>query len=313
MEFKNTKKKRFPSSSDEELATPEKVESWPRAVTESPKKRPKHHGDENQKAVSGRVKEENTTTSTEGTSHVERKPRPDSVKKYLLSELDAANDSTKEGDHTKVAATGETKMGFGRKHRDKTYREVVTKDQEYARWAKNERRHKGVSGPLSKFMEWLDSPEGQNIEEGNQQFTYGTYHGKSFNQIAESDPSYHVRYRKALEKKGKKPGEQLTRYISWYKKAIGADPKIISYPRKSGDNQRFTFGQHKGATFLEVARGDPSYHLRYMAMDPNVRSKRNEFNAYVEYFESNWDSCDYEAYRGGHDDWNPNFAGGIIY
>ena len=125
-------------------------------------------------------------------------------------------------------------------------------------------------------------------------FHFGQHRGKTFVEIAQDDPGYHERYMYILRKKGMKPKPVLTRYINWFNKsgraAVSSRGVQSAYSRsrqaKSSEGEsRFTFGAHKGQTFRQVAREDPSYHLRCQETGycPDGMSD------YTEYFSRNGD------------------------
>lgn len=47
-------------------------------------------------------------------------------------------------------------------------------------------------------------------------FTIGKHKGKTFEQIARTDPRYHIAYSYVLQKKNLSPSALLTGYISWF-------------------------------------------------------------------------------------------------
>jgi hypothetical protein len=58
-------------------------------------------------------------------------------------------------------------------------------------------------------------------------------------------------------------------------------------PEGKGFEHRFTFGQHKGQTFADVARHDPGYHVRYMRiLTRNKESPHDELVEYIRWLES---------------------------
>ena len=103
----------------------------------------------------------------------------------------------------------------------------------------------------------------------NSIFNRGQHRGKTFAEVAKLDPDYHVRYMHILDRKGKQPNTILTRYINWFNNTGGASvwgaQSTYGMKRRAGKgigNDKFTSGIHKGQTFRQVAREDPSYHLR---------------------------------------------------
>lgn len=115
-------------------------------------------------------------------------------------------------------------------------------------------------------------------------FSFGKHKGKSFRDIAREDPKYHVRYMSVLKKNGRNPPRILLRYISWRKKAgaSGSIPSNRTRRREDGSNERFTFGSKRGQTFRQVARDDPSYHLR--CAETGYNPDPDQMGRYLDYF-----------------------------
>ena len=65
------------------------------------------------------------------------------------------------------------------------------------------------------------------------------------------DPEYHTRYVRVLRKKGKEPFGALIHYIEYV--------KAVELERRG--SEKFTYGQHYGMKFCEIARVDPGYHV----------------------------------------------------
>lgn len=327
--------------------SPDRSESIkPQAVTLSPQKKRKCNDDE-----TGSQEQEDQSSEV------------DSPKKEdLSSAFEEAKDSENKPQGDPV--TADTVMGFPR-YPDRTNRYIVTQHPDFVLWARRKHESGEAFGNLRLFVEWLDTPEGQELDfegQGNQKlgfgkygditfkqlaktdpdyhvrfmsalkrkgeepdpmlalyasfyeryqdklkpndsnnshdnqiFTFGKYNGKSFREVAKSDPGYHVRYRRALEERGENLSPQLLEYIKWYNANSGADPLCASPRMKSNElgNQRFTFGQHKGKTFRWVARIDPSYHLRFIDMNPGVALQK--LKDYLEFFDRHGN--EYEAHR----------------
>lgn len=130
----------------------------------------------------------------------------------------------------------------------------------------------------------------------NDTFSFGQHKGQTFAYIAEEDPTYHVRYMAMVKKKGQKPPRVLRKYMAWLKKSgviksgVGggggsAPSDTRSRRRESAGDERFNFGTKRGQTFRQVAKNDPSYHLRCSATgynpDPDQMARYREyFNRY---------------------------------
>jgi hypothetical protein len=114
----------------------------------------------------------------------------------------ANGDNEQEGSEEEVS--GDTIVGFGR-HAERTYRQVMIDQYEYVRWA---RAQDSVSGGLAQFVQWTNSDEGKSLEiksQGNEEFTFGQHEGQKFCEIAQQDPTYHVRYMDVLKRKNETP------------------------------------------------------------------------------------------------------------
>lgn len=230
----------------EESASPVKVESKLRVVTQSQKKKKKarRNGEE-------RANEEQE----------DRKLEIDSVKEDLSSTF---KNEAKDTEREAKIVTAETVMGF-QSCPDETNREIVVRNPGFVRWARRTQTSGDVSDNLYCSLEWLDTPEGQELDfegQGGQKFGYGKYADKTFKQIANSDPDYHVRWMKALSREGREPEEKLKIYISFHEKY---KDRLKSNGSKCRSSQIFTFGKYNGKYFREVARVDPNYHVRFRA------------------------------------------------
>jgi hypothetical protein len=108
---------------------------------------------------------------------------------------------------------------------------------------------------------------------GETVFEFGKYIHKTFRHVIETDVSY-VNWARRVEN----PSSQLRLFIDWTNSSEAQE-----LFRKASGNERFTFGQHAGMTFHEIARTDPTYHVRYKAMQrgPPVLDRYIEwFNQY---------------------------------
>ena len=171
-----------------------------------------------------------------------------------------------------VLVTADSVLGFT-KHPHATNREIMTQHIDFVNWAKSKKEKGSVYGRLKDFLEWVESPEGKGFEK----FTFGQHKGQTFADVALHDPEYHVRYIHVLRKKGESPSDELAAYISWFEKTRGTSSAL---------NRKFTFGQHKGQTFAEVALHDPEYHVRYIHVLGNKgESPSGELAAYISWFE----------------------------
>lgn len=89
---------------------------------------------------------------------------------------------------------------------------------------------------------------------GNETFTFGQHRGKTFEEIAASDPDYHVRYTFMLKKKGEVPKGTLAKYIAWFNASGRVATPTSRRPSRAtrydplGD-ERFPMGLHRGQPF----------------------------------------------------------------
>lgn len=174
--------------------------------------------------------------------------------------------------------TADTVMGFPN-YPNATNRELIEKHYGFVEWAKKKYDNDEVYGRLEEFCDWLYSPEGKQIDQENERFTYGVHKGQTFKEIAENDPSYHTRCIHMLRKE--EPTGQLARYIEWFEKAKKSGSILGDKRHNVNGSERFTFGMHRGETFRDVAENDPSYHLRFTA----VNNSPNEVMVrYIQYF-----------------------------
>ena len=213
-------------------------------------------------------------------------PQKSSTKKQRLEEaVKETEDETKEQESENVI-TAESIMGFP-KYPNVTNRDIMINHYGFVSWVKKKKAEEGkLTGGLAAFLDWVDSDEGQRLEiegQGQERFNFGQHRGETFADIAQADPGYHGRYVHMLNKNGESPNPVLSRYIAWFEKA------------GHGGNEKFTEGRHRGQTFRQVAREDPSYHLRCEAKGYNPGGMQS----YKRYFAQHGDR--YAAERGERD------------
>ena len=83
---------------------------------------------------------------------------------------------------------------------------------DFVHWAKKKNSNDEASSGLLAFVEWVESPEGQQLElesEGNVKFCFGQHDGETFKEVAQTDPGYHERYLNALRRQGEEPKSVL--------------------------------------------------------------------------------------------------------
>lgn len=184
------------------------------------------------------------------------------------------------------AITGDSFLHFPR-HPELTNREIVINHCDFVNWA---RKHdENAQGNLKLFLEWLDTDDEAKAVElegrGNEKFTYGQHKAKKFCEVASDDPEYHERYLRALRDKRKSPDAVLARYIEYFK----------DWNLAQRGNEEFTYGQHYGKKFCEIAVEDPFYHTRYLRA---LRSKDEEpddvLTRYIAYF-NDWKHAQKES------------------
>jgi len=100
-----------------------------------------------------------------------------------------------------------------------------------------------------------DSPIGDTI------LCVSRHAGKTFRDIAINEPGFvrWVRNREPLR------CSELQALLVWLDETD--EGRVVS--RESKGNEVFGYGQHRGKTFSQVAQRDPSYHKRYLAMQPD--------------------------------------------
>mmetsp|Transcript_19099 Transcript_19099/g.47210 ORF Transcript_19099/g.47210 Transcript_19099/m.47210 type:complete len:276 (+) Transcript_19099:147-974(+) len=122
---------------------------------------------------------------------------------------------------------------------------------------------------------------------------FGKYRNKTYREVA----TYHQGYVQWARREQRSNGiaGQLSNFVDWLDTREGQQldsaaqggNREYTGGQHNGDGggyRRFTFGQHKGDAFWLVAKEDPSYHLRYLAIHPWARYESSEFNDYVAYF-----------------------------
>mmetsp|Transcript_12899 Transcript_12899/g.27390 ORF Transcript_12899/g.27390 Transcript_12899/m.27390 type:complete len:202 (-) Transcript_12899:1084-1689(-) len=116
-------------------------------------------------------------------------------------------------------------------------------------------------------------------------FSRGQNRGKTFDWVANNDPGYHLRCIHIHKTTGDWPYKSktmITKYIRWFEQARGqANPNEWRSPTMRNANQVFTAGSHRGQTFRQVAREDPSYHLRCQETGYQIDGQLYD---YIDYF-----------------------------
>jgi hypothetical protein len=146
--------------------------------------------------------------------------------KHKLEEATASNDGAPEKKHPRrnedtivhnsEMITAETIMGFP-SHPTSTNRELMTKHYSFVEWAHRKEEEGVACGRLQTFLDWVSSPDGKQLEEEHERFTFGVHKGQTFLETARTDPGYHMRYAYMLKKDKEKPSGQFARYITWFK------------------------------------------------------------------------------------------------
>jgi len=110
--------------------------------------------------------------------------------------------------------TAETVLGINN-YENTTNGELMKNHYGFIGWARRKMEEEALVGKMVKLVDWADSAEGQRVE-GQVVFTIGKHKGKTFEQIARTDPRYHIAYSYVLQKKNLSPSALLTGYISWF-------------------------------------------------------------------------------------------------
>jgi hypothetical protein len=136
-------------------------------------------------------------------------------------------DVPKKNEHTGEDKTGDapvtggdTLMGFGM-YAGMKYEEVMKNHYDYVQWSRGRKEPMEL---LTRFLKWSDTPEGRKYEliaRGREVFPIGQHKGESFEDVANSDFDYHVRY---WAKQPFCKEAFLLRYTSWFREKFGGDP-----------------------------------------------------------------------------------------
>lgn len=110
--------------------------------------------------------------------------------------------------------TTETVLGINN-YENTTNEELMKNHYGFIGWARRKMKDEALSGTMVKLVDWADSVEGHRVE-GQVVFSIGKHKGKTFEQIARTDPRYHITYSYALQKNNVSPSVLLTGYISWF-------------------------------------------------------------------------------------------------
>jgi hypothetical protein len=156
----------------------------------------------------------------------------------------------------------------GEAHKEGTYEENQEQDQDDDQDADQQ-------------VEYGDEDEDEEVEEeedeerdatvnGETVFNFGKHTSETFRHVLETDVSY-ANWARHVED----PGYQLRSFVDW---THSSEAKELF--GKAIGSERFTFGQHAGMTFREIARTDPTYHVRYKA----IQSGPPVLDRYIEWF-----------------------------
>jgi hypothetical protein len=133
--------------------------------------------------------------------------------KHKLEEATASNDGAPEKKHPRrnedaivndSEITADTIMGFP-SHPTSTNRELMTKHYSFVEWAHRKEEEGVACGRLQAFLDWVSSPEGKQLEEEHERFTFLVHKGQTFLETARADPGYHMRYAYMLKRDKEKP------------------------------------------------------------------------------------------------------------
>ena len=188
--------------------------------------------------------------------------------------------------------TADSVMGLSQ-YPFKTNREIMLNHYNFVRHARYNRYR--ATSKLRSFLEWAATEEGKQLSrlgfQATEKFHFGQHRDMTFHHIARVDPTYHIRYQEKLNQDGKALMDgTLADYIKWfqatqkYRKRETQNDTRRSESSSLTDRrgiERFGFGQHRGKSFREIADEDPSYHLRYKAMDD---SPNPVLDRYIQWF-----------------------------
>ena len=176
-------------------------------------------------------------------------------------------------------------------------------EKEKGRWRiffrTNDRFHRlGVESPEGKTLETETLQQRRSVEKKSR--------GKKHSTLESTKAKHLLKLQWMIQNniyRGEAPLPVLARYIFWFEKS--SDMRNQSSPARTREdqslhNQKFTFGKHYGQTFQQVAREDPSYHLRCRETGYSLRCPdTNCMNKYVRYFRRYGDQL--AAVRGERD------------
>jgi hypothetical protein len=94
---------------------------------------------------------------------------------------------------------------------------------------------------------------------------FGNHAKRTYREVMIDHHEY-VRWGRSQES----PTDGLARFLEWTNSDEG-----MALETEGQGNQKFTFGQHKGQTFCEIAQEDPTYHERYMWVLMNKKKEPN--------------------------------------
>ena len=105
------------------------------------------------------------------------------IKKQRRTEDDESSRNNNVTEHdNEVVLTAESIMGFPR-YPNSSNGEIMKHHYDFVIWAKKKKANGDASGGLFEFVEWVESPEGQQLElesEGNIKFGFGQHDGETF-------------------------------------------------------------------------------------------------------------------------------------
>ena len=200
-------------------------------------------------------------------------------------------------------------MGFP-SHPNTTNGDIMKNEYGFVLWMRKKREDGELfSGRMTDFIDWVESPEGKTLETETLQQRRSVEkksRGKKHSTLESTKAKHLLKLQWMIQNniyRGEAPLPVLARYIFWFEKS--SDMRNQSSPARTREdqslhNQKFTFGKHYGQTFQQVAREDPSYHLRCRETGYSLRCPdTNCMNKYVRYFRRYGDQL--AAVRGERD------------
>lgn len=141
---------------------------------------------------------------------------------------------------------------------------LVTPDRTQAKKKRNERVESEAQDSAAAEEKEIPSQddssatkEESSLMMGDTLMGFGKHRDETFRFVLLNEPGY-VRW----AQRQKDPSEMLAAFCEWTLTEEAQSLLVL----EQGKSLVFTFGQHRGETFEEIAHKDPEYHLRYKIM-----------------------------------------------